>query len=98
MVAMTKEVLARIVEASKSYAEDGAVSQPRQVVFRAIHEIASRIEEGSRHREDYVGAVECMFRSACRQVLDSACECDSHGIIRCELLVRAGLAGDRLPE
>lgn len=82
-----QELLGKIAQVSRSYAEDEGTAKPRQVVFRAIHDIVSDMEKNRQtHRFDYTGAVESMFRSACRQTLGLACDCHSRGVVNCQLL------------
>ena len=84
----TKELLDRIALVSKGFADDGLVSAPRQIVFRAIHEIAREINEESRHYGEYISYVESMFCSACRQLRGITCDCRDAGIHRCKLLMQ----------
>lgn len=82
----TRELLDRIAQVSKEFANDTLLSAPRQVIFRAIHEIAQEINEDTRHYGECLGYVESMFCSACRQLRGITCDCRSTGIHRCPLL------------
>jgi len=85
-------LLQHVGQVSKSFAENGGISSPRQAVFRAIHEIVDDMGKSKNPRTDVFGTVECLFRGICRQILLNPCDCKDYGLHQCQLL------RDSLPE